>query len=51
MVHSKPQEATSKLTRGHRKYLDKLLDRAGPFTDSDSFVPGNHETLERAKVL
>jgi ubiquitin-activating enzyme E1 C len=45
------QEATSKLTLRHRKYLDKLLDRPGPFTDPDSFVPGNHETLERAKVL
>ncbi|KAF2437336.1 NEDD8-activating enzyme E1 catalytic subunit [Karstenula rhodostoma CBS 690.94] len=33
------------------KYLDRILDRPGPFTDPESFVPGNHETLEIAKVL
>ena len=51
MVRFTLQEVTSVLTSHRRKYLDKLLDRPGPFTDPDSFVPGTHETLEMAKVL
>jgi len=41
----------SKLTLQHRKYLDKFLGRAGPFTDPDDFVPGNFESVDRAKIL
>lgn len=53
MVDSNHLEALNKLTLCHRKYLDKILNRPGPFTDEDSFMPGEPviESLERAKIL
>lgn len=36
-----------------RKYMDKLLERSGPFTDPDVFEPGDapKATLDRYKIL
>ena len=33
--------------------MDKFLNRAGPFTDTDSFIPGDTaaNTLESIRVL
>ncbi|KAF2739280.1 hypothetical protein EJ04DRAFT_540910 [Polyplosphaeria fusca] len=41
------------VSRARWKYLDNILNRSGPFTDPDSFEPGETiaESLARAKVL
>jgi ubiquitin-activating enzyme E1 C len=51
MVKQTLDSARSKLTLGRRKYLDRILNRPGPFTDPDEFRPGNTESVDRAKIL
>jgi hypothetical protein len=51
MVEQTLENAMGKLTLGRRKYLDRILNRAGPFTDPDVFVPGNTMSVDRAKIL
>ncbi|PVI08179.1 hypothetical protein DM02DRAFT_608254 [Periconia macrospinosa] len=51
MAEISTQESSSENSRARWTYLDKILNRPGPFTDPDAFIPGTKESVERAKIL